>query len=143
MAIPLPFQVRSKPIATRYASAVLAALVALLLRQMLSPWLGTDSPYPHSGRQVVFSAWYCGVGPSVVTTLIGFLGCGTGSFRPLDPSCFNIGEMTFLEWLRFWRFRVSLLPLGKQPVDQTQDLSEASFGFGDSSSPTYPSHLRD
>jgi PAS domain S-box-containing protein len=74
MAIPLRFQVRSRPIAMRYASGVLAALVALLLRQMLSPWLGTDSPYHTLWAAVVFSAWYCGVGPSVVTTLISFLG---------------------------------------------------------------------
>ena len=74
MAIPLRLQVRSKPIAIRYASAVLAAVVALLLRQMLSPWLGTDNPYHTLWAAVVLSAWYCGVGPSVVTTLIGLLG---------------------------------------------------------------------
>ena len=74
MAIPLAFQVRNKPIVQRYALAVLVALIALLLRQILSPWLGTDNAYHTLWGAVVFSAWYCGVGPSVVTTLLGLAG---------------------------------------------------------------------
>jgi PAS domain S-box-containing protein len=74
-SLPL-FQVRSnsKPILLRYASAVLAAVIVLMLRQMLSPWLGTHYPYLTLSAAVVFSAWYCGVGPSVVATLISVLG---------------------------------------------------------------------
>ncbi len=60
--------------ATRYAIAVLAAIVALLLRQMLSPLLGDRNPYHTVWAAVVFSAWYCGIGPSVVTALLSVVG---------------------------------------------------------------------
>jgi len=60
--------------ARRYFLAVLAALVALLLRKMLSPLLGTDNPYLTAWAAVVLSAWYCGVGPSVVCTVISVIG---------------------------------------------------------------------
>ena len=57
-----------------YFLAVLSALVALLLRKMLSPVLGPDNPYLIAWAAVVISAWYCGVGPAVVATLLSVLG---------------------------------------------------------------------
>ncbi len=57
-----------------YSLAALAALAALLLREMLSPWFGASNPYHTIWAAVVFAAWYCGVGPAVVATLIGALG---------------------------------------------------------------------
>jgi PAS domain-containing protein len=62
------------PDARRYFVAILAALVALLLRRMLSPFLGADNPYHTAWVATGFSAWACGVGPSVVSTLICVLG---------------------------------------------------------------------
>src|SRR5271167_1102762 len=62
------------PIATRYAFAILAGLAGLLLRQTLSPWLGTNNPYHVAWAAVAFSAWYCGVGPSIIAMLISALG---------------------------------------------------------------------
>lgn len=60
--------------AFRYALAVAAAIVALLLRQLLAPLYGNQNPYHTVWLAVVFSAWYCGLGPSVVTTLLSTLG---------------------------------------------------------------------
>jgi PAS domain S-box-containing protein len=57
-----------------YFLAVLAALAALLLRKMLSPLLGTDNPYLTAWAALVVSAWYYGIGPSVVCTLVSVLG---------------------------------------------------------------------
>ncbi len=80
-----------KSTAARYALAVLAALVALLLRDMLSPLLGVTNPFHTAWAAVVFAAWYCGLGPSIVTTLLSLLGIWywflppTGSFRLQDP----------------------------------------------------------
>jgi PAS domain S-box-containing protein len=65
---------RITPDARRYFLAVLAAVAALLLRFILSPWLGTDNPYLTAWAAVVVSAWYCGIGPSIVCTLISALG---------------------------------------------------------------------
>jgi PAS domain S-box-containing protein len=57
-----------------YVFAVLAALIALLLRRMLSPLLGTDNPFLTAWAAVVLSAWYCGIGPSIACILISVLG---------------------------------------------------------------------
>ena len=51
----------------RYSLAILAAIVALWLRQLLSPLFGESNPYHTLWPVVVFSAWYCGLGPSMLT----------------------------------------------------------------------------
>jgi PAS domain S-box-containing protein len=60
--------------ALRYPLAILAALVALYLRYLLAPLLGDQNRYHTVWLAVVFSAWYCGVGPGIVTTLLGAVG---------------------------------------------------------------------
>jgi len=59
---------------TRYVLAMLAAILALVLRAALSPLLGVNNPYHTVWLAVVFTSWYCGVGPSVVTVLVSALG---------------------------------------------------------------------
>lgn len=49
-------------VARRYGLAILAAIVALLLRELLTPFLGENNPYHTVWAAVVFSAWYCGLG---------------------------------------------------------------------------------
>jgi len=63
-----------KKTATRYAAALLATAVALLVRWALEPLLGDYVPYVMLFPAVVFSAWYCGVGPSVLTAVLAILG---------------------------------------------------------------------
>lgn len=65
---------RIKEQARRYALAVLAALVALLLREAFSPFLGQRSLHQTVWVAVVFASWYCGLGPAVVTTLMSAVG---------------------------------------------------------------------
>ena len=65
---------RITPDSRRYILAVLAALVALFLRKTLSPLLGASNPYHTVWLAIVFSAWYCGIGPSVVTALLSVVG---------------------------------------------------------------------
>jgi signal transduction histidine kinase len=57
-----------------YGLAIVAAVAALWLRQLLSPLFGDSNPYHTLWLGVVFSAWYCGLGPSVLTVLIGVVG---------------------------------------------------------------------
>lgn len=57
-----------------YGLAVVAALLALLLREILTPLFGTTNPYHTVWLAVVFSAWYCGTGPSVVAVLLSVVG---------------------------------------------------------------------
>jgi len=58
----------------RYALAFLAMLFALSLRTLLNPFLGSKNPYHTVWAAIVFSAWYCGLGPSILATLIGLVG---------------------------------------------------------------------
>jgi len=59
---------------TRYVVAVAAAVAALALRFVLTPLLGPANPYHTVWLGVVFCAWFCGVGPSILGTMIMFLG---------------------------------------------------------------------
>jgi hypothetical protein len=60
--------------ASRYVLAIIAGVAALFLRHLLIPVLGYQNSYHTIWLAVAFSAWYCGVGPSVITTLIGAFG---------------------------------------------------------------------
>ncbi len=54
----------------RYAVAVLASLVALLLRFLLEPMLGGEAPLLVFIIPVMFSAWYGGLGPGLLATAL-------------------------------------------------------------------------
>jgi signal transduction histidine kinase len=88
--------------AKRYALAGFTAVVALLLRQALSPWLGPQNPYHTVWAGVVFSAWYCGLGPSILTAVVSLLGVWYwflpiyGSFRLEDMKVEVSGMAGFL-----------------------------------------------
>jgi signal transduction histidine kinase len=88
--------------ARRYVLAVLAAIVALWLRRLLTPLLGETNPYHTLWLAVVFSAWYCGLGPSIITTLIGATGIWYwfllpyNSFKLVDPRPQIYGMLGFL-----------------------------------------------
>ncbi len=88
--------------ARRYGLAILAAAAALLLRQLLTPFLGENNPYHTVWAAVVFSAWYCGLGPSILTALIGVVGVWywflppTRSFSLDDPKTAISGMAGFL-----------------------------------------------
>jgi len=58
----------------RYGLALLATAIALILRLLLAPLLGTTNPYHTIWAAVVFSAWYCGLGPSMLSVIAGALG---------------------------------------------------------------------
>lgn len=58
----------------RYGLGAFAGVSALILRALLSP-LGKDqNPYNSLWLAVIFTAWYCGIGPSIVAVLIGVAG---------------------------------------------------------------------
>ena len=77
--------------AVRYAWATFAAVAALFLRKLLTPLFGDTNPYHTMWLAVILSAWYCGIGPSIVTVVIGVLGIWYwflppyGSFAIADP----------------------------------------------------------
>jgi signal transduction histidine kinase len=58
----------------RYGIALGAAVVAIAARWALNPALGDYLPYATLYPAVAFAAWCCGVGPSVLLTVLGMLG---------------------------------------------------------------------
>jgi two-component system, NarL family, sensor kinase len=92
----------STHVVRRYALAVLSAILALLLRRLAAPLLGENNPYHTVWAAVVFSAWYCGLGPSVVTALLSAVGVWywfvplTNSFSLDDPKSAISGMVAFL-----------------------------------------------
>ena len=101
METALNSKVDNQSTAARYALAVLIAGLALLLRQVLSPLLGATNPYFTLWAAVVFSAWYCGLGPAVVTTVVSLVGVWywfllpLHSFRLQDPKIHISGLVGF------------------------------------------------
>jgi PAS domain S-box-containing protein len=65
---------KTKPDVGRYLLAALAAVAALLIRKLLNPLLGTQNPYHTAWLAIVFTAWYCGIGPSIVAIAIALTG---------------------------------------------------------------------
>ncbi len=94
-------------IVRRYGLAVLAAITALLLRQLLASVLGEKNPYHTAWAAVVFSAWYCGVGPSVLTVFLYLIGLWywflppLGAFNPAIPRTDFAGMLGFVVFSGF------------------------------------------
>jgi signal transduction histidine kinase len=60
--------------AARYLIAAGGAIVAIAARWALNPLLGDTLPYATLYPAVAFAAWFCGVGPSALLTILGMLG---------------------------------------------------------------------
>ena len=58
----------------RYAVALVVTVVALLVRLGLNPFLGDSAPYITLFPAVAFSAWYCGIGPSILSAVLALIG---------------------------------------------------------------------
>src|SRR5580700_5245336 len=86
----------------RYSLALLATAIALVLRLLLAPLLGDTNPYHTLWAAVVFSAWYCGLGPSILTAILGAVGVWywflplANSFYLKDPKNEFAGVIGFL-----------------------------------------------
>jgi signal transduction histidine kinase len=67
----------------RYAAAIVATALTLLLRWALNPILGDYIPYVLLCPAVAFSAWYCGIGPSLVSVVLALVGAQYWIIPPL------------------------------------------------------------
>jgi signal transduction histidine kinase len=64
----------SKGTGRRYAAAVLATVAALVARLALNPLLKDYVPYITLFPAVAFGAWYCGIGPTILSVILGLIG---------------------------------------------------------------------
>jgi signal transduction histidine kinase len=69
--------------ALRYAAAIGVTAMMLLLRWALNPILGDYIPYVLLWPGVAFSAWYCGIGPSLVSVVLALVGAQYCIIPPL------------------------------------------------------------
>jgi signal transduction histidine kinase len=87
--------------AARYLLPLVLTAVALIFRWLLNPLLGTYAPFVTLYPAVVFAAWYCGIGPSLVTLASALV--GANYWFIMAPQSFSsihtaqlIGTLAFL-----------------------------------------------
>jgi len=105
----------SRNLATRYAAAFFVTAAALLARRALNPLLGDYVPYITLFPAVAFSAWYCGIGPSILSILLSVIGAQYWLVPPVDSlrilnTAQSVGILLFL--------LVSLLIVGMGEVNR-------------------------
>ena len=98
--------------ARQYAIAMLAAVIAVYLRYLLTPLLGQQYPYHTVWLAVAFSAWYCGWGPSILSTLLGALGVNYYFLRPFHSLAIQ-DRPQFYGMLGFLVFSGAIIALGE------------------------------
>jgi signal transduction histidine kinase len=90
----------SKSILAPYVVAFLATVAALFIRSALNPFLGDYVPYVTLFPALAFCAWYCGVGPSILSVTLSLIGVKYWVIPPVEPPNSNmvhsIGMLVFL-----------------------------------------------
>jgi signal transduction histidine kinase len=74
----------------RYGVAVLAVGATLGLKLLLDPWITAESPFLLLAGAVVVGAWFGGLGPGLLATLLGALGADY-FFLPPEGSFTGLG----------------------------------------------------
>src|ERR1700732_4905689 len=96
----------------RYAVALLATVVALLVRLGLNPFLGDYVPYITLLPAIAFCAWYCGVGPSIASAVLALIGAQYW-FIPPAHSLRIVGTTQVIGILVFLSVSSILLAMGE------------------------------
>jgi PAS domain S-box-containing protein len=65
----------TRTIFLHYGGALVVAVLAVLLRWLLDPWLGDSLPFSTLFGAVAIAVWFGGYRPAVLTTVLGFLTC--------------------------------------------------------------------
>ncbi|HEX2571764.1 MAG TPA: PAS domain S-box protein [Polyangia bacterium] len=73
---------KTQRVVLNYGAAILAVVLAVWIRYLLTPWLGTRLPFITLFGAVGVAVWVGGVPPAIVATVIGYLGI---SYLILEP----------------------------------------------------------
>jgi signal transduction histidine kinase len=95
-----------------YGLAVFAASAALLSRAVLSPEFGSHYPYHTVWLAIIFVAWYCGPGPSILAVGIDALGIWYW-FLPPYHSISGKNQIEYFGMLGFLTFSAIIIALGE------------------------------
>jgi two-component system, NarL family, sensor kinase len=96
----------------RYVLGVLAGIAALIVRGLLSPVGRDQDPYHSLWLAVIFTAWYCGIGPSIVAVLIGTIGVWYW-FLPPYHSLWGRSASDSFDMLVFLAFSAVVIAVGE------------------------------
>jgi len=78
----------------RYASAIGAILIALLVSRALNAYVGDGAAFVLLLPAAAFAAWYCGPGPSIVATALALAGTTYRFLPPMQPlSVLSVSEL--------------------------------------------------
>jgi signal transduction histidine kinase len=95
-----------------YGLAAFAASAALLSRAVLSPEFGSHYPYHTVWLAIIFVAWYCGVGPSILAVGIEALGIWYW-FLPPYHSISGKNHIEYFGMFGFLTFSAIIIALGE------------------------------
>ncbi len=102
----------SKRTGTCYAVALAATAVALLVRLALNPFLSDHVPYITLFPAVAFCAWYCGLGPSILSVVLALIGARYW-FMPPVHSFRILGTAQVVSILAFLLVSSALVAMGE------------------------------
>lgn len=68
------FPFGSNSAVARYGLAILSVVASLLLRYLFDPLLGPQNIYHTAWAAVVFTSWYCGLGPAILSVVLAAIG---------------------------------------------------------------------
>jgi signal transduction histidine kinase len=97
----------------RYVLAILIALGALFFRQLLLPLLGDSNPFHTAWPAVIFAAWYCGMGPAIVTAIIEVMGTWYWFLPPFHSFRFSDPKSEISGMVGFMLFSGFIIALGE------------------------------
>jgi K+-sensing histidine kinase KdpD len=92
-------KITRRPYWLRYGVAAVAVGVVLVVKLLLDPWITAQSPFLLLAGAVVVGAWFGGLGPGLLATVLGALGADY-FFLPPEGSFTGLG-VAFLPLLLF------------------------------------------
>src|ERR1035438_1895345 len=105
----------------RYLLALAAVAAAFLVNSALHPLVGDRAGYVLLFPAVAFSAWYCGIGPSIVAALLALVGSTYGFIPPIQPfRVFTVAE--FVRALVFLCSSAAIVAMGEARRRQNERL---------------------
>jgi signal transduction histidine kinase len=96
----------------RYAVALVAMTAALALRSLFQPVLGASGHFISISAATVFAAWYCGLGPAALSTILGMLAANLLFVSP-DKPLGSITERNLVRELLFLLICAAIIAVGE------------------------------
>jgi signal transduction histidine kinase len=109
---------------TRYLVATLATAGAFLIGRALTPALGNYVEYVAIFPAIAFGSWYCGPGPSIITTLLALAGMNHW-FMPSSAVAHLVTERQGLGVLTFLVACAAIIAMGEARRRENQALRHA------------------